>query len=193
MNPKTFVFLFSFLIIVLIVTDVQQIFVNKDQKMLTAAKIKTSIETKYPGTIKDIKLSETDGNQIYIVDLQDQHRAYALKVDAYSGTILHLTQVKKDTSKHSVNIENGVSAALASGEEKDEELANNATPQVAISLDNAKEIALSKVKGTFNSIDLEDKNGSFIYEIEVETNKKEAVDVDINAYTGEVLSISWDN
>ncbi|GAA3334007.1 hypothetical protein GCM10020331_100290 [Ectobacillus funiculus] len=37
------------------------------------------MKQKYPGTIKDIKLSETDGNQIYIVDLQDQHRAYALK------------------------------------------------------------------------------------------------------------------
>lgn len=193
MTPKKIIFLFSFLIIVLIIADVQQIFADRDQQMLTAAETKRSIQTKYPGKIEDIKLSNKAGNKIYMVDLQVQNRLYALQIDAYSGGILHLIQLKKDTSKNSVDIENGESVSLSSEEKKDEESAKSKTPLMVISLDKAKEIALSKVKGTFNSIHLEDANGSFLYEIEIETNKKEEVDIEINAYTGEVLSISWDD
>lgn len=193
MNLKKIIFLFSFLIIVFIIANVQQIFADRDQQMLTAAKAKKGIQALYPGKIQDITLSKKEGNQIYIADLQVQNRGYALEVDAYSGEILHLTQLKTDTSKTSVDIENEENVSFSSGEKQEEESAKNDTPLMVISLDKAKEIALSKIKGKFNSIDLEDKNGSFIYEIEVETNKKEVVDIEINVYTGEVLSISWDD
>lgn len=78
------IFLFSFLIVVFIIANIQQLFADKDHQMLTDAETKRSIQTKSPGKIKNIKLSEKAGNEIYMIDLQVQNRGYALQVDAYS-------------------------------------------------------------------------------------------------------------
>ncbi|MBD1379890.1 PepSY domain-containing protein [Metabacillus arenae] len=114
MNPKKIVFLFSFLIVVFIIAEVQQIVADRDQRMLTAAEIKRSIQTKYPGKIEDIKFSKIAENKMYVVDLEGQNKVYTLKVDAYSGEILHLTQLKEIVSENSANIENEEIASFSS-------------------------------------------------------------------------------
>ncbi|MGM7723094.1 PepSY domain-containing protein [Metabacillus sp. Hm71] len=101
MNPKKFIFLFIFLIVLSIIVEVQQIVVDRDKKMLTSAEIKKSIQTKYLGDIKDIKLNKIAENKMYVIDLHGQNRVYSLKVDAYSGEILYLNQMEQVASENS--------------------------------------------------------------------------------------------
>jgi hypothetical protein len=145
MNPKKLVFLFSFLIIVFIIVEVQQIVADRDQKMLTAAEIKKSIYTKYLGKIEDIKLSKKAENKMYIVDLQGQKKDYTLKVDAYSGEILHLTQLKERVPENSEKIAGNEIASFSTGEKGDEKLVNRKTFLELGSLDCSVEIMKEKL------------------------------------------------
>ncbi|MGP7819454.1 PepSY domain-containing protein [Niallia sp. 01092] len=57
----------------------------------------------------------------------------------------------------------------------------------------AKDIALKKIEGKIISIDLEEEDDQFVYEVEIETEKKEEVKLYINAYSGDVISINWED
>jgi hypothetical protein len=91
--------------VVFIIVEVQQIFADRDHKILSTAEIKRSIQTKYLGDIKNIKFNKKAENKIYVVDLHGQDRVYTLKVDAFSGEILYLNQME-EASENLVNIEN---------------------------------------------------------------------------------------
>ncbi|MGM7634354.1 PepSY domain-containing protein [Bacillus sp. Hm123] len=67
-----------------------------------------------------------------------------------------------------------------------------AKSQVKITRDQAKKIALAKVKGKVTEMELENKNGVWVYEVEVTTAKGET-DMYINAQKGEISSIRHDN
>lgn len=60
-----------------------------------------------------------------------------------------------------------------------------------ISVDEAKEIALSEHDGYVEDIELETDDGYAYYEVEIE-NGEEDYDIYIEAYTGEVLSVDDD-
>lgn len=135
MNPKKIIFLFIFLIVVFIIVEVQQIVVDKDKKILTSAEIKRSIQTKYLGDIKDIKLNKIAENKMYVVDLHGQNRVYSLKVDAYSGEILYLNQMEQVASEDSVNIKNEEIGSFFSGEKEDGKIVKRNTYLAGISLE----------------------------------------------------------
>ncbi|KAB7671110.1 PepSY domain-containing protein [Bacillus sp. B1-b2] len=69
----------------------------------------------------------------------------------------------------------------------------NKSDNVMISEEEAKQIAVKEVNGTVQEVDLEEEDNQTYYEVELEdTNNREAK-VQINAYTGEVNAISWDD
>jgi hypothetical protein len=135
MNPNKIVFLFSFLLIVFIIVEVQQIFADKDNKILTSAEIKRSIQTKYLGEINNIKLNTKIENKMYIVDLFGQNSIYTLKVDAYSGEILYLNKMENVASESLINFQNEGIATFSSGEKEDGKLVKGKTSLEGISLD----------------------------------------------------------
>ncbi|GED14132.1 PepSY domain-containing protein [Aneurinibacillus migulanus] len=182
MNKKLTFFLIGLLITVLVAVGARQIFANKHRETLTADQIENKIEKKYPGEVKSIRFSEESGEDLYTVELQNQTGSYEIKADAYSGEVVQLTQVKEKAAKPTTD-------QAAKGNEQ----AGHKTKQGIISLDKAKKIALSKVKGRFDSIDLEEEEGTLIYELEVETDKNQEYTIRVNAYTGEVLSVSWED
>lgn len=106
MNPKKIVFLFIVLIVVFIILDVKQIVADREKKILTSVEIKKSIQTKYQGDIKGIKLNKIAENKMYVVDLHGQNKVYSLKVDAYSGEILYLNPMEQVASENVANSEN---------------------------------------------------------------------------------------
>ncbi|WP_096186843.1 PepSY domain-containing protein [Evansella halocellulosilytica] len=67
-------------------------------------------------------------------------------------------------------------------------------PPEPISEQEAINIALSEHTGEIDDIDLEEQDGRLVYEIEVE-NDDTGIDADIiiDAYTGEVLSVEYDD
>jgi hypothetical protein len=144
MNLNKIVFFFIFLIVVFIIVEVQQIVVDRDKKMLTSVEIKRSIQTKYLGDIKDIKLSKIEENKMYVVDLHGQNSVYSLKVDAYSGEILYLNQMEQVASENPVNIENEEIGSFFSIDKEDGKIVKRNTYLNDISFDCSVNIMKAK-------------------------------------------------
>lgn len=63
-----------------------------------------------------------------------------------------------------------------------------------ISKEKAEEIALQEIAGTVSEIDMEeDEDFGLVYELEIEAEGDKEVKMYINAYTGAIESINWDN
>lgn len=58
---------------------------------------------------------------------------------------------------------------------------------MAVSPETAEQIALKNVNGVVKEIDLEHKDGNFVYEIEVETNTGEE-EIYIDSHNGNVIT-----
>ncbi|MFB4168105.1 PepSY domain-containing protein [Virgibacillus sp. JSM 102003] len=58
--------------------------------------------------------------------------------------------------------------------------------KAVIDIGKAREIASNAFSGTIVSIELDEDDGRLLYELEMDTNKREA-EIEIDAYTGEVL------
>ncbi|GKU82795.1 PepSY domain-containing protein [Niallia sp. NCCP-28] len=62
-----------------------------------------------------------------------------------------------------------------------------------ITKNKAKEIAQAEVQGNVKEVELEEEKNQLIYEVEMETAQKTEVKIYINAYSGTVLSINWED
>ena len=68
-----------------------------------------------------------------------------------------------------------------------------AVPKTPVSAEKAEAIALMQINGTVDGIELEDVNGTLVYEVEIETPDDDEVKVQVDAYTGQVLSVLWED
>lgn len=67
-------------------------------------------------------------------------------------------------------------------------------PAEPLSEEEAVEIALGEFQGEVDDIDLEEKDGRLVFEIEIENESADReADITIDAYTGEVLSVELDD
>ncbi|MFT8322868.1 MAG: PepSY domain-containing protein [Bacillus sp. (in: firmicutes)] len=58
--------------------------------------------------------------------------------------------------------------------------------------ETAEEIAREQVEGTIDDIDVEEEDNQLVYEINMITPQKKEVTIYINAYSGDITSINWD-
>ena len=66
--------------------------------------------------------------------------------------------------------------------------------EAKISMDKAKEIALSKVKGgKIESGELEREHGKLIYSFDIKTGKPGVTEVNVDAITGKIVAIQKEN
>ncbi|MFA9559278.1 PepSY domain-containing protein [Evansella sp. AB-rgal1] len=117
--------------------------------------------------VLNLELVEQEGRLIYRIQLEQPDGIGRFEVDALTGEILlySIDAVEDDDS--------------------------SAGP---ITRDRAIEIALGEVNGEVDDVDLEEQNGRLVYEIEIENKEtdREATLI-IDAYTGEILSVEWDD
>ncbi|MYL59787.1 hypothetical protein GLW20_19950, partial [Virgibacillus halodenitrificans] len=148
--------------------------------------------------------------------VENKNREYDLKLDANTGEVLKIRE--KDTSdKESVSEKKTEASdgdkekqestkeqqhaqenkqAHDSKEQKNDdkqpvEKEKNKQSNGLIGMKKAEKIALDAFAGTIVSMELDEDDDRMIYEIEIENGEDEA-DVDIDAYTGEVLGLSID-
>ncbi|MFC4736145.1 PepSY domain-containing protein [Bacillus daqingensis] len=133
--------------------------------MLTEEEVRAITEETVSGDmdITAVDLHEEGGTPYYDVAFQVDSRSGRLEIDAFSGAVDLFTLEEE--------------AALE-----------------PLTEDEAIEIALQEHEGDVDDIDLEEEDGRLIFEIEVE-NDETGVDADIiiDAYTGEVLSVIYDD
>lgn len=133
---------------------------------LPASKIKEIIEQEQEGKMKKLE-RRMDGEYVYYdAVIENNNSKTSLTIDAKTGEIVDITTEKLSPP---------------------EEVAKILTETQAIN------IALDTVKGEIDDVDFEESGGVIHYLVEVERDNGQDAIVQINAITGEVMSITWDD
>ena len=115
------------------------------------------------GNIDSLQLVKEGDQQVYQVIVSDQTAKNKLSLDAYTGDVL-----KKESSAIEV------------------------APK-RLTEEQAKNAALKEVPGTVDDIEAKNVNGMTYYLVEIETNDDREATVEINAITGQINSLTWDD
>ncbi|KHF40195.1 PepSY domain-containing protein [Halalkalibacter okhensis] len=149
-------------------TDLEEI---TEKTLLTQREIKEVIDFELDDDVVILEVEQQilDGVAVYAVEVRQQNGTGEVVLNAYSGEVLFY--------------------AL-----EDEAIEHPNQEQQLIGEEEAIRIALSHIDGTVDDVDLEEENGKLIYEIEMELKDEDVeVDVIIDAITGELITIIWED
>lgn len=198
-------------------TDASQV-----EPELSTDEIKDFVSKQYPGKITEIELDKEFNKKVYEVEVEGEKKEYEIKIDANSGEVLQINEKtpkkaekktetknnlvvkeKKDTKKqdkkqketrqkNKTEKQKETKQENKSEKQKKQTSNKNKNKKTVIDRDEASRIALNQFSGTIEEIELDEDDGRLIYEIEIEANDKDA-EIEIDAYTGEVLVIEIDD
>lgn len=140
---------------------------QEKQHTLNEQNIEERVQSLYGGDVKQLTLI---GDQ-YEVEFENEFGTYVAIFDRKSGKMASLSLMQK--------------------KEREKKLSQQEKKNVKISKQKAIEIALEKVKGEVDDVELEMHNGSYVYVVEIE-REEDDVFVYVQAYTGEILHITYD-
>ena len=127
--------------------------------------------------MEDIELENESNKAVYEVDIEKDDIDYDLYIDAYSGEIY---SVDRDDHNDDDDFD-------------DDNLSNsNQNSKNIISQADATAIAEKAVNGKVFEIEKDEDDGLIKYEVELKTDRGEA-EVEIDASTGKVLDVEWDD
>ncbi|OWA33280.1 hypothetical protein B9G55_21605 [Saccharibacillus sp. O16] len=149
---------------------------SASQTMITQKEAQNLALKAQKGTVDDIELKTRNGKTYYEVDIDRQEGDVDVWIDAYTGSVL---KVEPDDDQDDRTSGSANSGQVASS--------------VKITAAQADAIAIKHAGGgKVSDNDLDEEDGSYIYEIEVKTSNGE-VEVKIDANTGKVLESETDN
>lgn len=133
--------------------------------------VKKIVNDLYQGEIQEVNLKE----QVYNVSIKTETGSYDIMIDRNSSKILNILQTQVVELKNK------------------DPLKEKVTAHTIITKEEARTIALEKVKGNVEDIDFEEEDdGPSYYTVEVERTDGMEATIQINAITGEIITISWD-
>jgi len=210
LNNKIFFAIIGILLLVGGILGVLTFNSDSASAYLTKDEAKDKIQTQFPGEIVELELDEERNKKVYEVDIKGSDRFYELEIDAETGEVLKIEEKLFNNQKEPNNQKNddipevNVSQAddqddqskqdkketkkVEANDDKDEENKSSKKSSI-ISIDKAKSIAKGLFNGKIDEIELDDDDGLRYYEIEMYSSTEEA-ELKINAYTGELISIS---
>lgn len=161
---------------------------------LTKDEIKDIVSEQYAGEISTPILRNKNNEPVYHVDVAHDENIYHIKLNGISGEVITIDkevnkEVNKDNKKETSN--ESQKENKQSNQEQAEEKDKIKSDNIIISQKKVSKIALEQFSGVIDDIDLEDKNGRLIYEVEIENGEREA-EIIIDAYTGEVIFVEID-
>lgn len=174
---------------------------------LTLEQIKQKALTEVNGTIRDIEYDQKGTKSYYEVDVIATDAEYELKYDAVTGELLQKNKDRLDNTTTTVNKNVAKTTAIQSQtkEQSKTEQKTQATTQpkkqatntnqtqpvatVAVTQQQAINIALGKVNGTVTKAELDYEDNE--YEIEIVKDQLE-YDFDIDASTGAIIKMEED-
>ncbi|MDA3129984.1 PepSY domain-containing protein [Aliibacillus thermotolerans] len=167
----------------LVAIGIQQFQATAGDASISKEEAKQIATEQYPGTVTEVERERENGKEVYEMEITGDEYKYELKLDANTGKIVKLDEkekVQKQINKRSASSE----------KENNHQQQNDST--FPVSMDEAINIALAETGGTVKEAELDDDDGMTYYEIEINSNKGEA-EVEVNAYTGEIIQISYDD
>ena len=174
------------------------------QPKLSTDEIKELVSAQYPGTITEVEVDKGFNKVVYEVEVESDGKEYEIKLDGNTGEVLKLEEkeireAKQNTTNVTIKEKNNADDKVKADKVKNDDAKDDGVKEdktddnkkVVISKDEAKKIALAEFDGTIKELDLDEDDDRLIYEIEIESANGEA-EMDIDAYTGEIISISID-
>ena len=149
------------------------------------------------GTLKSIELDSKRGLPFYEVEILENNIEKEIKIDATNGNIIKFkdNHKKHNNMMHSGNMNNNMQHEMNSSNmpnHMNNNMSHAMNSEAKISIDEAKAIALkNSSNGTLKSIELKNKKGFPIYEVEVTEGILEK-EFKIDATNGNILKIEKD-
>lgn len=163
--------------------QVQVATTSKEEAGITLSEASDIVLAKVEnGVIKEAEKDRENGRLVYEIEVKNDQYEFDFKVDASNGEIIKEEKEERDGKK----------ASVTGGNENAEAGENEAV----ISIDEAIGIAKKEAPGKLEDIELERENGKLVYEVEIENFENgddEDVTVYIDAITGKVLFVEWDD
>ena len=131
--------------------------------LLKEEEIKTLVFQQVNGEIKSMSQHSEGEKIIYRVIVNENNAKTTMTIDAETGDIL---------TRETVEIEQ---------------------PQSKLTEAEASAMALAQVPGVVDDVEVETINGMTYYIVEVESSNEREAKIEINAITGEVKSLTWDD
>jgi uncharacterized membrane protein YkoI len=131
--------------------------------VLSESEIKEIALANAAGTLSSLSKTQSNGKTIYKAEVKDNKQITNLTIDAVSGKILSNTNKPAEVN-----------------------------PPKQISEAEAAKIAAKQVKGEVDDISLQSSNGQTYYLCEVNTADGREATVQVQAITGDVMSVTWD-
>ncbi|MGN7424747.1 PepSY domain-containing protein [Cytobacillus praedii] len=147
--------------------------VVSEAKMITAQEAEKIALTKAEGRVESVELENRFGQRYFDVDIENGNMDYDIHIDAYSGDVL---KVKEQMDMDDDNFDEKI----------------NTSNKNLLSSEKAIEIAEKTVNGKVTEMDKDEDDGRMIYEFELKTNKGK-VDLELDAITGDVLNVEYDD
>ncbi|MBD7985721.1 PepSY domain-containing protein [Sporosarcina sp. Sa2YVA2] len=159
--------------------DLSQAELAKQAKITEEAATKIALE-KVPGTIDEVELEDEDGTIVYEFEIvSEDGTEQEVKVDANTGKIVKVEADDEDGEEQ--------------GQEEDDELSQaELAKQAKITEKAATKIALEKVPGTIDEVELEDEDGTIVYEFEIVSADGTEQEVKVDAKTGKIVKVEAD-
>ena len=142
-------------------------------------------KAKFNGELHELDIDEDDNRFVYDIELRSATEKAEFEIDAQTGEVIKFETEKltnNNTTSSQNNASNSSNGSAANAPKTQ-------SPQLIISLDQAKQIALSKAAGTVVKAELDEDD--LVYEIEIRNGKME-YDFEIDAKTSAVLSYEED-
>ncbi|GGB47177.1 PepSY domain-containing protein [Fictibacillus barbaricus] len=133
------------------------------------------------GSVNELEFDRDDQKDKYEIEVHKDGKSYDLDILAGSGKITKFEEDRDDDLDES-DIDD------KDDEDRDDQVD---AANMKISTEQAQNIALKQVPGTVTKIELDEEDGQYFYEIEINKDKQET-DVDVDAMTGTVLKVDKD-
>jgi uncharacterized membrane protein YkoI len=131
------------------------------------------------GVVTDAEKDRENGRLVFEIEVKNDEFEYDFKIDQQNGDII---KEKKKARK---------------GKKYRNDASLSPSNEALISIAKAKDVALKEVQGTVDDIELERENGAYVYEVEIEPENQGTDDDDVTVYvdavTGKVLYVEWDD
>lgn len=206
MNKKRWITISAAVLAIVFGFGVYQSSASQDEPKLSSEDIENLVMEQYPGKITEMELEKDHNKVVYEVEVEVKDKEYDLELDGNTGEVLKLKEKIISPKKSKETTDDNKSKKIVIEEKDDDDVVegketakenntNNKTAKdknTVIDVKEASNIALKEFSGTITSVDLDEDDGRLIYEIEIDKGHQEA-EIEIDAYTGEILVIDIDD
>lgn len=142
-----------------------------DQGMISKDRAAQIAKDKYGGEVINVEMETEQGKKAYEVEMRNTSQG-RIEVDVAAATGKIIDVEKED-------------------HDSDEDVPNDVHPK--ISINDARQIALSRQEGRVNKLKLDEDDGKIVYKVEVKTQKGLKYDFKIDANSGNVIEMELDD